>query len=152
MYVLNKLFNLGILTHIYVCIFPKSQLKGDLMQRSALSGMILGRFSQEVCKSIKKSFLIFAFIVVSIIAILYGISPTWFVRTFLNIPAVSVDFFHILRAITGLYIGLGLLWLFSAFTDKHRNTAVLTTVIFAGGLVTGRLISLLADGRPSLVL
>ncbi|MEI8017416.1 MAG: DUF4345 domain-containing protein [Schlesneria sp.] len=122
------------------------------MQRKTLSGIILGRFSKEVCKSINKSFLIFAFVVVSIIAFLYGISPTWFAETFLNVPAMSVDFAHILRAIMGLYLGLGLFWLFSAFNDKHRNTAVLTTVIFAGGLVTGRLISLLADGWPSPIL
>ena len=122
------------------------------MQRTTLSGMILGRFSQEVCKSIKKYFLIIAFVVVSIIAILYGISPAWFAKTFLNIPAMSVDFAHILRAVTGLYLGLGLFWLFAAFNDRHRNTAVLTTAIFAGGLVSGRLISLLADGRPSPIL
>jgi hypothetical protein len=122
------------------------------MQRKTLSGIILGRFSKEVCKSIKKSFLIFASVVVSIIALLYGISPTRFAETFLNFPAMSVDFANILRAIMGLYLGLGLFWLFSAFNDKHRNTAVLTTVIFAGGLVTGRLISLLADGWPSPIL
>ena len=122
------------------------------MQRTTFSGMVLGRFSQEVCKSIKKYFLIIAFVVVSIIAILYGISPTWFAQTLLNVPAMSVDFDHILRAITGLYLGIGLFWLFSAFNDKHRNTAVLTTAIFAGGLVTGRLISLFADGWPSPIL
>ena len=122
------------------------------MQPTTFSGVILGRFSQEVCKSIKKYFLIFACVVVSIIAILYGISPAWFAKTFLNIPEMSVDFAHLLRAITGLYLGLGLFWLVSAFNDRHRNAAVLTTAIFAGGLVSGRLISLLADGRPSPIL
>ncbi len=65
---------------------------------------------------------------------------------------MSVDFSHILRAITSLYLRLGLFWLFSAFNDRHRNTAVLTTAIFAGGLVTGRLFSLAADGWPSPIL
>ena len=118
------------------------------MQRTTLSEMILGRFAPEVCKSIKKYFLIFAFVVVSIIAILY-VSPTWFAVTFLNVPAISVDFSHIVRAIMGLYFGLSLFWLFSAFSDRHRNTAVLTTAIFAGGLFCGRLFSMLADGWPS---
>ena len=122
------------------------------MQPTKLSGTIVDTLSQEVCKSIKKYFLIFAFIVVSIIAILYGLSPAWFAKTFLNVPAMSVDFAHILRAIMGLYLGLGLFWLFSAFNDRHRNTAVLTTAIFAGGLVCGRLTSLLADGWPSPIL
>ena len=52
----------------------------------------------------------------------------------------------------GLYLGLGLFWLFAASSSKHRNTAVLTTLIFSGGLVSGRLISLLADGLPSPIL
>ena len=88
---------------------------------------------------IKKLFLIFAFSTVSIIGLLYGISPRWFARTFLNLPEISVDFAHILRALMSLYVALGLFWLFSAFNDKYRNTAVLTTGIFAGGLVIGRL-------------
>ena len=102
--------------------------------------------------NIKKYFLIFAFVAVSIIAFLYGVSPNWFAQTFLNVPAIPLDFAHILRAVMGLYFGLGLFWLFSAFSDKYRNAAVLTTAIFAGGLVSGRLVSLFADGQPSPVL
>jgi len=101
---------------------------------------------------IKKCYLVFAFCAVSIIALLYGISPYWFVRTFLGVPELDPSLAHILRAVMGLYLGLGLFWLFAAFGDSYRNTAVLTTVIFCGGLVTGRLISLFADGRPSALL
>ncbi len=101
---------------------------------------------------IKKYFLMIAFVVVSIIALLYGVSPGWFAQTFLNVPEMPLDFAHILRAVMCLYLALGLFWLFSAFSDKYRNAAVLTTVVFAGGLVTGRLISLFADGQPSPIL
>jgi len=97
----------------------------------------------------KKSFLILAFAIVSIIALLYGISPTWFAHTFLGVNELSVNFAHILRAVMCLYLGLGLFWLCAAFSDKHRNTAVLTTIIFAGGLVIGRIVSFIADGQPS---
>ena len=48
----------------------------------------------------------------------------------------------------GLYLALGVFWLYSAFSIRHRNTAVLTCVVFAGGLVIGRLISYFADGQP----
>ncbi len=101
---------------------------------------------------IKKYYLIFAFCIVSIIALLYGVSPYWFARTFLEVPQLDANLAHILRAVMGLYIGLGLFWLFAAFSDSYRNTAVLTTAIFSGGLVSGRLISLFADGRPSTLL
>jgi len=97
----------------------------------------------------KKSFLILAFAIVSIIALLYGISPAWFAHTFLGINELHVNVAHILRAVMCLYLGLGLFWLYAAFSDKHRNTAVLTTIIFAGGLVIGRIVSVIADGQPS---
>ncbi|WP_292528198.1 DUF4345 domain-containing protein [Methylocystis sp.] len=102
--------------------------------------------------NIKKYYLIFAFCSVSIIALLYGVSPYWFARTFLDVSELDVDLAHILRAVMGLYLAFGLFWLFAAFSDAYRNVAVLSTVIFCGGLVTGRLISLLADGRPSSLL
>ena len=98
---------------------------------------------------IKKYYLIFTFCIVLIIALLYGISPQWFAVTFLSIPELHLDIAHILRAVMCLYIALGLFWLYAAFSDKYRNVAVLTTMIFAGGLVTGRIISFFADGLPS---
>jgi hypothetical protein len=98
---------------------------------------------------IKKYFLLLAFFVVTVIALLYGVSPRWFASTFLGVAELNLNLTHILRAVMGLYIGLGLFWLFSAFSDKYRNTAVLTSMIFAAGLVIGRIISLFADGKPS---
>ena len=99
--------------------------------------------------NIKKIFLIIAFSLVSVIALLYGISPAWFARTFLDIPQLDHNIAHILRAVMGLYLALGLFWLYAAFHAPFRNVAVLTSALFAGGLVTGRLISLLADGAPA---
>ena len=101
---------------------------------------------------IKKYFLIIAFIMVSMIALLYGICPQCFATTFLGINELDVNMAHILRAVMCLYLALGLFWLFSAFCDKYRNVAVLTTMIFSGGLVTGRIISFFADGQPSTLL
>jgi len=101
---------------------------------------------------IKKYFLIAAFVSVSVIALLYGISPRWFAYTFLDLPEIPLDFAHILRAVMCLYLALGLFWLFSAFSENYRNTAVLTTMLFSGGLVLGRIFSLFADGDPSAIL
>ncbi|MBT3812757.1 MAG: DUF4345 domain-containing protein [Gammaproteobacteria bacterium] len=102
---------------------------------------------------IKKYFLIFSFSVVAVIAFLYGISPQWFAQTFLDVPAtISLDAKHILRAVMGLYLVLGVFWLFAAFSEKYRNFAVLSIVLFAGGLVSGRIISLFIDGQPSGIL
>lgn len=102
--------------------------------------------------TIKKYYLIFASCTVAIIALLYGVSPQWFAQTFLDIATLSVDIAHILRAVMCLYIALGMFWVYSAFNDTYRNVAVLTTMIFAGGLVSGRIISLFTDGQPSAIL
>jgi hypothetical protein len=48
-----------------------------------------------------------------------------------------------------LYLAHGCFWLVSAFTDAHRDTAVLTTILFAGGLVAGRIVSFIVDGQPA---
>ena len=98
---------------------------------------------------IKKLFLMNSFVSVLIIGLLYGISPAWFARQFLNVPEMTVDFAHILRALMCLYIALGVFWLVAAFNDKYRNPAILTTVIFAGGLMVGRVMSVILDGVPS---
>jgi hypothetical protein len=37
-------------------------------------------------------------------------------------------------------------------SGKHKNTAILTTIVFAGGLVIGRLVSFAVDGLPSALL
>jgi uncharacterized protein YacL len=99
-------------------------------------------------KNIKKTFLIFAFVAVTPIALAYGVSPDWFASTFLGIEMLDTNIAHILRAIMCLYLALGLFWLYSAFNEAYRNAALLTVVLFTGGLVVGRIISYFADGQP----
>jgi hypothetical protein len=101
---------------------------------------------------IKKAYLTMASVAVTIIALLYGISPAWYASTFLGIADLNLNVAHILRAVTGLYLALAAFWLYSAFNDKYRNTAVLTTILFAGGLAVGRCVSLIVDGQPAPVL
>jgi len=103
-------------------------------------------------KHIKKYFLIFAFFAVIPIALAYGISPDWFASTLLGIEMLDKNIAHILRAIMSLYLALGLFWLYSAFNEAYRNPALLSVILFTGGLVTGRIISYFADGQPQPVL
>jgi hypothetical protein len=108
--------------------------------------------SLEGIMQLKKAYLTLASVAVAIIALLYGISPTWYAATFLGITDLNPNVAHILRAVTGLYLALAAFWLYSAFNDKYRNTAVLTTILFAGGLAAGRCVSLIVDGQPAPVL
>lgn len=101
---------------------------------------------------IKQAYLILTFFVVAGVAVLYGISPQWFASRFLGVTELDRNLAHILRAVMGLYLGMGLFWLFAASSSRHRNTAVLTTLIFAAGLASGRIISLVTDGLPAPIL
>ena len=102
---------------------------------------------------LKKWLLIFSFFIISVIALLYGVSPDWFYGTFLvDSKPPGIDQSHILRAVMMLYIALGLFWLWSAFSDKYRDAGVLVLCIFCGGLVAGRILSVVVDGMPSPIL
>ena len=103
--------------------------------------------------NLKKGLLIFSFFVVCIIGLLYGVSPGWFFGTFLvDSQTPSVDQSHILRAVMMLYVALALFWLYSAFSDKYRDAGIVVLCLFCGGLVTGRILSVIVDGIPSLLL
>jgi hypothetical protein len=56
---------------------------------------------------LKMAYLIMASVAVAIIALLYGISPTWYASTFLGITSLNPNIAHILRAVTGLSFGFG---------------------------------------------
>lgn len=103
--------------------------------------------------SLKKSLLVFSFFTVSTIALLYGVSPEWFFQTFLSEPQPpGVDQSHIMRAVMMLYISLGLFWLWAAFSEKYQDAGILVLGIFCGGLVAGRILSVIVDGVPSPIL
>jgi NAD/NADP transhydrogenase beta subunit len=108
--------------------------------------------SKEGIMQIKKAYLIFASVAVTIFGLLYGISPTWYAVTFLGITDLNTNFAHILRAIAGLYLALAAFWFYAAFNDKYRDAGILTAILFAGGLAAGRCVSLIGDGQPALVL
>ena len=102
---------------------------------------------------LKKGLLIFSFVTISVIGLLYGVSPDWFYETFLvNSKAPGIDQLHILRAVMMLYLGLGLFWLYSAFSDKYRDAGIIVLGVFCAGLVAGRILSVVVDGTPSPVL
>ncbi len=99
--------------------------------------------------SIKKYYLILAALVTCAIGSVYGMYPEWFARHLLGMSAVDLNFIHVLRAFMGLYFAFALFWFLSAFSARHRNTAVLTTAVLIGGLAAGRTVSIILDGWPA---
>ena len=98
---------------------------------------------------LKKAYLIFSFVTVTFFGLLYGISPRWYAAAFLGITDLNVNIAHILRALAGLYLALAAFWLYAAYHDKYKDAAILTAILFAGGLAAGRCVSLIVDGQPA---
>jgi len=67
---------------------------------------------------IKQYFLVFAFFAVTVIGLLYGISPQWFAQTFLGISEIDLNIAHILRALMGLYLAFTVFWLYCCFQQE----------------------------------
>jgi hypothetical protein len=102
---------------------------------------------------LKKVLLVLSFVTVCVIALLYGISPQWFFDTFLvTSQKLSIDQSHILRAVMMLYVARGLFWLYCAFSDRYRDAGIIVIAVFCGGLVAGRILSVIVDGIPSPIL
>lgn len=97
----------------------------------------------------KKWFLIISAFTIIPVGVVYGLSPHWFARHLLGVSELDLNFAHMLRAIMCLYMGFGLFWLFAAFNAPYRNPALLTVMLFPGGLVIGRVISFFVDGPPA---
>lgn len=103
--------------------------------------------------NLKKPFLIFSGITIFVIAGLYSINPAWFVDVFLgSATQASLDFSHIMRAVSGMYVAFGCYWLYGAFNKAHQDSALLVLMLFCAGLATGRVFSICLDGTPSAIL
>lgn len=98
---------------------------------------------------IKQGVLVLSAATIFVVASLYGVAPRWFAAHVLGIAEPYHNLSHILRAMMFLYFSFGLFWLYATFKAEYRNPALLTVTLFPAGLVTGRIISLFADGQPS---
>jgi hypothetical protein len=86
------------------------------------------------------------------VAIAYGFAPSSLLPQILNIKVETTDLQHIFRAIMGLYLAMVALWVAGIFKPGYWQTATIANIIFMGGLATGRLISFVLDGQPSVLL
>ncbi len=100
----------------------------------------------------KNTHLITCVLLLSFIALAYGISPHTILPLFFDFTVESVDLHHVFRATMGLYLGNIALWTVGILNPVYWRTATIANVIFMAGLATGRLLSLLLDGLPSPIL
>ena len=95
----------------------------------------------------KNLHLIISSIIVFLAAIIYGFRPDLLFDVKIN----SIDEANIFKAIMGLYLGFGSLWILGIVNKNYWKTATTSNMIFMLGLGFGRIISLIFDGIPSTI-
>ena len=86
------------------------------------------------------------------VALAYGIDPAALLPAVLGFRVESVGLVHVFRALMGLYLAMGCFWFVGAIRPSVARPAVLSEIVFMGGLGLGRLLSLLLDGWPGPIL
>ncbi len=80
------------------------------------------------------------------VAFVYGLKPELCFDMFLE----TIDEHNFYKAIMGLYLGFAILWIIGVFKSTYLKLAIITNIIFMLGLGSGRVLSLLFDGVPTL--
>ena len=101
---------------------------------------------------LQKGLLIFVGVGLIPIALGYGLVPEKSMSSLFNISVTETNLAHILRAVMGLYLGLVIFWFIGAFNPRLRLTALYSLVVFMLGLAAGRILSIIIDGIPNILL
>lgn len=85
-------------------------------------------------------------IIVIIAGVVYGGYPTYLMPLILDFQVDALELKNMLRAIMGIYMGIGMFWLMGAYNAKLWYAATLSNVLFMGGISFGRIVSTIFDG------
>jgi predicted membrane protein len=86
------------------------------------------------------------------IALSYGFAPGVSLQYLLGISVESTNHAHVFRAIMGLYLANAMFWLIAAFRPNLQHSALWVLCLFMTGLAAGRILSIVVDGMPNMVL
>ncbi|MFD0798278.1 DUF4345 domain-containing protein [Maribacter chungangensis] len=101
--------------------------------------------------------LILSGIIVIVAGCVYGGHPSYLMPLLLDYQVEALELKNMLRALMGIYLGIGVFWLFGAYRSTFWYAATLSNVLFMGGISFGRIVSTFFDGvsipfTPALVL
>jgi len=82
--------------------------------------------------------------------LIYGLFPDSTLSKLFDFTVESNNLKQVLRATMGLYTSMAILWITGIFRPKFWLAATISNFFFMIGLASGRIISLVADGFPSI--
>ena len=83
-------------------------------------------------------------IIVIPIAFFYGFAP----EILFHVNVVDLNEHSIFKAIMGIYLAFGTLWIFGIYKNELWQTATVCNMLFMFGLAFGRIFSFFIDGFP----
>lgn len=90
-------------------------------------------------------------LIMIVAGVVYGGHPTYLMPGLLNFNVEALELKNMLRAVMGIYIGIGSYWLLGAFKPNLWSGATLSNVLFMGGISFGRIVSTVFDGVSMLL-
>jgi len=102
--------------------------------------------------SVTRFYLLFSAAGLVVVALSYGVAPAAVLPKALDLSVEGTDLTHVFRAIMGLYLGMIVLWVLGAFYSSFTRAAVIAEIFFMLGLALGRVLSIIVDGVPSVLL
>jgi hypothetical protein len=99
----------------------------------------------------KNLHLIISILIVFPVALIYGLNPNGILTNTFHFKIDDINLENIFKGVMGLYISVSIFWLIGIIKPQLWKTATLVNILFMGGLVFGRLISLILDGMPSYI-
>ncbi|WP_281542773.1 DUF4345 domain-containing protein [Maribacter aestuarii] len=88
--------------------------------------------------------------IVILAGLVYGGYPSYLMPLIFDFEANALELKNILRAVMGIYIGIGVFWLIGATKQDFWKAATLCNILFMGGIAFGRMVSTVFDGILSL--
>ena len=85
-------------------------------------------------------------LIVIIAGLVYGGHPTLLMPKILGFEVEALELKNMLRAVMGIYLGIGVFWLMGALRPQLWSAATLSNVLFMGGISFGRIVSTVFDG------
>ena len=86
------------------------------------------------------------------VALSYGAVPERSLPLLYGIREPDLPTQHVFRAVMGLYLGMICFWLAAVQRAQLRIPALWTVFVFVTGIALGRVLSLILDGWPGLLL
>jgi hypothetical protein len=84
--------------------------------------------------------------VVIIAGLVYGAHPSEILPAIFDFQVENLELKNIFRAVMGLYLAFAAYWVIGIRNPLHWRGATVSSIIFMGGLASGRLLSTILDG------